>query len=127
MPYVLCSDEHGKSWVVSKEDPGWGAAWRAKMKLLLDTPVLPRKLIMTGLPDRDISDAARQMDEYLEAREQAGSEVLTAVWKSVSLRFRAWRTQAALFDADDSQQLDLSLEPPPDADTSFEGKVEETA
>lgn len=110
MPYVACLDEHGKSWVVDKSDPGWGAAWRAKMKLLLDVPVLPRKLIMTGLPDPAISSAGRQMDDYLEARRQAGSEVLQAVWKDVSLRFRAWRTQAALFDDEPSEQLDLALD-----------------
>jgi hypothetical protein len=100
MPHIICRDEFNHRWAVEKGDPGWDAADHAKKKLLLTEPYLPLSVFMSGQPDASLASVRQDMLDYLEMKAAMGTaEPLRNVWKKISIRFRAWRTQVGVFGA----------------------------
>ena len=98
MSHILCRDESGRRWAVLENDPGWATADHAKKKLLLTEPYLPLSALLRGEPDDTIASVRQDKLDYLEMKKaMKTAEPLRNVWKKISIRFRAWRTQVGVF------------------------------
>lgn len=98
MPHIICRDDSNRRWTVEKGDPGWVTADHAKQKLLLTEPYLPLSVLLQGKPDDTIASVRQDILDYLEMKKaMRTAEPLRNVWKKISIRFRAWRTQVGVF------------------------------
>lgn len=94
---ILVRDEEGLQWWVLEGDPAWSAVSKAKNQLLLPEIVIARSIIQSGQSNPNLSDAVNELSEYLTACQHMPEKTLRSVWNRVSLRFRAWRVQQAVF------------------------------
>ena len=95
---IIAKDEFDFTWVIAEGDPGWAAASYAKKSLLLDKPILPRFLLRTGWPDREIAGFEELIAADFEAVTAAPNvKIIRKVWNQTKRAFQASKTQRAAF------------------------------
>ena len=88
-------DQQGREWIVSEGDPGWPITKHARMKMLLEKPVIPTSMLLAGMPDASLADAEEELLGFDSVVKQIPWKTQRTVWPKVRRRFQCWMIQSS--------------------------------